>query len=195
MGLSLSKESYSIFSLLKIKRKEYCFYGFIVLYIVLSVATLYQSAGFMRSNPLVCIIDKNTCENREFNGLSSYAPKAAAIFLRPKLAANESVYSPDMSPILAFYLPSEFYIMDWNFIAAFEKQFGRRPYILEHYQFFKDKQPRIRYIVTFHGGKQSEDIISFKSIIMPNFVLKVKGVDFIDIYDMDNPISKNANSA
>lgn len=191
MALSFSDEDYSIFKILKIKKKY--FFVFIGIYVMVSFFILY-SAPFNHgyNNPIICpTLGQRTCEH--FKHLSGIKPTAKHL---ETILKEDETFLP--TGIHNFYLRHNDDILQWIFYSNFKKQTGKEPRLSDYLKYYKPEDRRVRYIFTDTSlNTNPNDMVGLgidQDILKKNYkpirVISLYGKDVAYVYDLDNLIKK-----
>ncbi|MEM4245575.1 MAG: hypothetical protein QXR60_05235, partial [Candidatus Nanoarchaeia archaeon] len=186
MSFAFSNESYSIFTISKVKFKRAFFIIFIIIYIAYSFYNAYSTSPYFHYvNDIVCFADSYKCEAYKSAGISYYSASVLVSYLTPLLKEGETFYG--INPIIHFYIKRSQHLLSWQFETAFKEQTGHDPDVFERVKYFHPNNESIRYIfVSPYYANLGKDTDTFKIRYEPNDIIRLKGLDIYYVYDMKN---------
>ncbi|MAH48996.1 hypothetical protein CMI37_24425 [Candidatus Pacearchaeota archaeon] len=194
MGLVFSHKEYSIFKLFKIpieKRKK-IFFIFLIIYILYSaLITVPHSPYYFRSNEIICIFEREQCDQILLEDFNLVATKQTMKFLGSILKENETYRYQEGEAPQIYLRPNDPMIYYQLFDLNLNKQLGRSPTLAEQVQYFHPEGRDLRYYVENRWyGTNTEEIEILKKEYQPNYIVKLDNKDVMRIYDLFNLTKK-----
>lgn len=196
-GLAFSDKEYSLFGLFRIKKKKAVFMAFIVVYVIFAFSYAYSTAPYYATqNSLLCLFDKQGCEDRIVNELGGMAIKLPAVYLKDKLTANDTYYPPN--GVSYNYLRPEEDILRYQFVSAYRQQTGiMDPPLEDIVKGFHPFGRQVRYLIITNPNnpKRTQEEKGIVAEYIPYAVLKMQGKDVVYIYDAYNMTKKQSQAS
>ncbi len=191
MGLAFSNKEYSLFSAFKIpaeKRKKFSFI-FLFIYILYSaLITVPHEPYYYRGNEIVCMFEKENCDQMIISGLYSRSIKQTVNFLNPLMNENETFLYLE-GAVVQVYGRQNDSLQHLQFDNYVYSQVGRYSTIPEKIEYFKPDERDIRYFIPTRWYESEESDI-FKKEYVPNYLIRLNNKDVIKIYDIYNLTKK-----
>ena len=183
-GLAFSDNEYSVFHILKTKKRNIVFGIFMLIYIIFSFSSAFSTAPYYGTeNHLLCLFEQDACDKAVLTKLDAFSTKKSMTFLKDKMQDNETLFS--IGNMGYYYLRSEEDLPMYQFTLQVRQQAGRDPSWEDAAQYFHPFGRQIRYLSLSPIDPRERESLLIKDY-EPNWVITMNGRDAQFIYDLFN---------